>query len=119
MKKITYANEYTVLGNIIDENELTYTVEFEAAEGFMDTVTFEKELTVVEEIKEEKQTLETATFIYTLEEIEGKVVVKKFRKGGELERTYRINKDGKEAERLQSASKQKLPNKLLQMVASI
>ena len=56
MKKITYANDYTVIGNIIDENELTYIVEFEASKGFMDTVTFEKELTVVEEIKEDNLT---------------------------------------------------------------
>ena len=51
MMKFTYGNEYTVLGKLVDENELTYTVEFEAAEGFKDTVTFEKELTVVEEVK--------------------------------------------------------------------
>lgn len=55
MKKFTYANEYTVVGNIVDENEMTYIVEFEAAPGFMDTVTFEKELTTVEEIKEIKE----------------------------------------------------------------
>ena len=51
MMKFTYGNEYTVVGKLVDENELTYTVEFEATEGFKDTVTFEKELTVVEEVK--------------------------------------------------------------------
>ena len=52
MMKFTYGNEYTVVGKLVDENELTYTVEFEAAEGFKDTVTFEKELTVLEEVKD-------------------------------------------------------------------
>lgn len=50
MKKITYMNDYTFEGRVIDENELTYTFEFEASSGFFDTITFEKEYIVMEEL---------------------------------------------------------------------
>lgn len=65
MMKFTYANDYTVLGNIMDETEEFVVVEFEAAPGFIDTVTFEKELTVIEDV-ENKETIELKGKAYEL-----------------------------------------------------
>lgn len=55
MKKFTYANQLVLIGTIIDENEYGYTVEYldeTVVKGFKDTMFLEKELTVVEDVKD-------------------------------------------------------------------
>lgn len=61
MKKLTYAKEMVIIGNILDENEYGYTVEFEdnsVEKGFKDTVFLEKELTIVEDLETDLVTIE-------------------------------------------------------------